>query len=323
MSSALPDPVLLEQAADWALARQQGPLDAAGQQQLEQWCRQSPAHAEAWRRAQAVLGLFEPLPASLARPALQALGGQRRRRRSHLGLLGGLGLLALAAPVAWLAWRSRPEAAAVLALSTAVGERRSHELPDGSRLTLNTGSAVRVEFDDRLRRVRLLAGEVLIGTRPDRASPARPFVVSTPVGEVQALGTRFSVRLLDAGRVRVGVHQHAVLVRPRSALPRRLQAGQGLDFAADGFASLRALDDSATLWQQGMLLAREMRLAEVVAELARHRAGGLACAPEVAELRVTGALSLDRPDDGVALLLQTLPLRLDRPADGPPLLRRR
>lgn len=318
----LPDAAQLAQAADWAIACREGPLDAATQQQLDRWCQQSPAHAEAWRRARTVLGLFDQVPGDLARPALEALAGQRRQRRRKLGLLG---LLALATPTAWLAWRSGVpgDTDAGLALATAVGQRQTHRLPDGSQLVLNTGSAVSVEFGPRLRRVRLQRGELLIRTRPDRLDPPRPFVVSTPVGEVQALGTHFSVRLLDSGQVRVGVHQHAVQVRPRSAPARRLQAGQRLDFAADGSGPVQPLDETALLWQQGMLLARDMRLAEVVAELARHRPAGLACAPEVAELRVSGALSLDRPDDGVALLLHTLPLRLDQAAVGPPMLRHR
>lgn len=320
----MPDAAQLAQAADWAIACREGALDAATQQRLDRWCQQSPAHAEAWRRAQAVLGLFDQVPGAMARPALAAVAGPRRQRRRSLGLLG---LLVLGAPTAWLAWRSRSPGETHqdegLALATAVGRRLTHELPDGSQLVLNTGSAVSVEFGPRLRRVRLQRGELLIRTRPDRQDPPRPFVVSTPIGEVQALGTHFSVRLLDAGRVRVGVHQHAVQLRPQSAPARRLQAGQQLDFAVDGFGPVRPLDDTALLWQQGMLLARDMRLAEVVAELARHRPAGLACAPEVAELRVSGALSLDRPDDGVALLLQTLPLRLERAADGPPVLRHR
>ncbi|MDT7833993.1 FecR family protein [Aquabacterium sp. OR-4] len=314
-----PDPAVMAEAADWALTLQQGPLDAPTQHQFEAWRQRSPDHARAWARAQQVLGLFGQAPAALARPALDALTQQRRQRR-RAGLLG---LLAVAMPSGWLVWRERAALDATTTLATAVGQRRSIALPDGSQLLLNTGSRVQIVFDQQQRGLHLQAGELLVSTQPDPVVPARPFVVGTPAGEVQALGTRFSVRLLDAGQVRVGVYQHAVQVRPHAAAARRLQAGEGLDFTAQGYSKPRLLDDSATLWRNGMLLARNMRLAEVAAELARYRPGGLRCEPAAAELRVSGALSLDRPDDGVALLLATQPLRLDSTGHGPPVLRRR
>jgi len=53
-----------------------------------------------------------------------------------------------------------------------------------------------------------------------------------------------------------------------------------------------------------------MRLGDVITELARHRVGVLRCAPEVAELRLSGAISLADTDAGLAMLEKTLPVRL-------------
>jgi transmembrane sensor len=61
-----------------------------------------------------------------------------------------------------------------------------------------------------------------------------------------------------------------------------------------------------------MLLARNMRLADVVAEMSRYRSGVLRCDPAVAELRVSGAVSLADTDAGLALLARSLPLRIEQ-----------
>ncbi|MNR41118.1 fec operon regulator FecR [compost metagenome] len=59
-----------------------------------------------------------------------------------------------------------------------------------------------------------------------------------------------------------------------------------------------------------------MRLADVVAEMARYRSGALQCDPAVAELRVSGALSLKDADASLELLAQSLPVRITHHARG-------
>jgi hypothetical protein len=73
---------------------------------------------------------------------------------------------------------------------TASGQRRSFTLDDGSRLGLNSHSAVDLLFDADQRLLVLRRGELLIQVAPD---PHRPLRVRTAQGQVQALGTRFLV----------------------------------------------------------------------------------------------------------------------------------
>ena len=61
-----------------------------------------------------------------------------------------------------------------------------------------------------------------------------------------------------------------------------------------------------------MLAARNWRLADLVAELARYRRGFLRCDPAVAELRVSGAFPVNDTDAGLRLLEKTLPVRIHR-----------
>lgn len=304
----LPDDAALREAADWAIAFQYGTPSEAERQAFELWRRQSPVHEAAWARAQAVFGAFGQVAGGVGKAALDTLARDKGRRRS----LRRLAVLLLAVPAGGLAWRQLPWHVWRADVATATGQRRTLTLPDGSQLALNTASAVDIAFDATVRRLRLVAGEVLVTTHADPAPVFRPFVVDTPQGTVQALGTRFSVRRLDDETVRVAVFEHAVAIHPPGGgAPVRLQAGQQTDLGRDGIATSGPVGSSAALWAQGMLLAQDMPLAAVVAELGRHRSGVLRCDPAVAGLRVSGAMSLDDTDAALAQLAQSLPLRIE------------
>jgi len=311
MAGAGADQALLGEAADWLITLHYEQPSAAEREAFERWRAQSAAHGAAWQRAESMRGAFAQVPAEVCRKTLGTTPGSARRpdRRRSLALLGSL---LVAAPTGWLAWRELHWREWMADQVTATGEQRTLTLPDGSRLTLNTASAVALRFTGAERRVRLLAGEILVTTQAD----PRPFLVQTREGTAQALGTRFSVRRIDEDTTRVAVFEHAVALKTVQGTTRRLAQGSAADFGAAAIGSTSAVEPSAALWERGMLLARNMRLAEVLGEMARYRRGALHCAPGVAGLRVSGALSLKDTDASLALLAQSLPVRIARQASG-------
>ncbi|QEY72224.1 DUF4880 domain-containing protein [Pseudomonas denitrificans (nom. rej.)] len=309
MRRVKPSERLLEEAAEWVVTlRFEEPEDSQWQA-FERWRGQSAAHSAAWSRAEEVFGAFDAVPGQVGRQALRqldSLKGMRRRRAVRL-----LGTLLVVGPAAWLATRNASWDDFLADASTATGERKSMVLGDGSRVVLNTASAVDIRFDTSARRLRLRSGEVLITTHTDTYMPRRPFFVDAAQGRLQALGTRFSVRQLGE-QCHVAVFEHRVEVVPQSGSPLTLDAGQQAWFDSHGVQRTTAVDDSAALWEQGMLVARNQRLADVLAELSRYRHGVLRCDPLVADLRVSGALSLIDTDLALVALERTLPVRVSR-----------
>ena len=294
------DPGILGEAADWLVRLNERPASSADLQAIEQWRARSAQHAEAWRRAEALLGLRQ-LPPGLGRQSLQRSGLSRRQ------MLNRLGVLMAVAPAAWLAARHLPWAEWNADLRTAVGERKHLRLPDGSQLTLNTASAVNLAFNDRERRLRLLEGEILLDAQPE----PRPFLVDSRHGLLRTAAARFSLR--DLGDAcRVAVLDKAVSVELPGSASQRVGAGQQLVFGPQGFQPLQAADANASAWENGMLLAQGMRLGDLLDELGRYRTGILRCDPRLADLRVTGAIPLGDSDAGLALLADMLPARLRR-----------
>ncbi|WP_249672733.1 FecR domain-containing protein [Pseudomonas abieticivorans] len=306
------DPQILGEAADFLVQLQSGSATAEDHRAVAQWRGRSAQHALAWQKAEALLGDLRSVPGSIALDTLKR--AERSQGVGRRQMLTRLGLLLLAGPLAWAAWRETPWQQWSADAHTATGEQKPLQLPDGSRLLLNTATSVNIAFSDEQRRLTLLNGEILISTAKDPAPAHRPFIVETPQGTAQALGTHFSVRS-EGERSRVAVMEGAVRVQPRSGMQDNgatIHAGQQSTFDELRSQPLQALDANAFSWEKGMLVARDMRLADVLSELARYRPGVLRCDPAAAQLRVSGAFSLRDSDASLRLLQDTLPLTINR-----------
>jgi transmembrane sensor len=298
------------QAAQGFLLLTSGEATPAEQQHWTRWRTADPAHEIAWQRAELVSHKFNLLPAALAKPVLgrTVRGGANRR-----AAIKTLALLITAAPAGWLAWRASPASDWTADLRTATGEQREFSLADGSRILLDTGSAVDVAFDSGLRKIQLRRGAILITTSADPAPQHRPFVVDTAQGRLRALGTRFSVNQ-DEAQTRVAVFEGAVEVRPTHASSSMsaptvvVQAGQHTRFTATGVDGIKTNGPHADDWSRGVLYANNMRLQDFAAELGRYRPGILRCDPAVAELRISGVFQLRDTTPVLESLPQALPV---------------
>jgi len=61
-----------------------------------------------------------------------------------------------------------------------------------------------------------------------------------------------------------------------------------------------------------MRVVENARLADLVAELGRYRAGHLGVAPEVADLRITGSFPLNNTDLALKALTPALPVQIEQ-----------
>lgn len=303
-------------AVDWLVRLQAPDANDATRQAWARWLQADPDHARAWRHIESFGAHLRGLDAPLAHGTLRR-GGARRNRRGALKLLA---LGAVAGTGAWLArdglrWQWQDLHADY---RTGTGERRALTLADGTRVDLDTRSAITIRYDDNQRRIELLHGRILVATAPDPVRPgwpARPLFVDTARGRLRPLGTRFVARhLADADLV--AVLEGAVQIQPLDApaAGRVVQAGEQSRYDRLGAEAParteQQADAQAGAWAAGMLVARDMRLDDFIAELARYRPGRLACAPEVAALRVSGIYPLADPDKVLDMLERTHPVEI-------------
>lgn len=291
----------LSDAAQWHARLGAAPGCQQTYREWQAWHQHDPAHQWAWQRLEAFHAELRGVPAALAQRTLATDLPQPGRRSVLKGLALGLG----ASGLAWAGYRQSPVWLADV--RTATGERRALKLQDGTRLTLNTASAVDIQYGATQRLIILRAGEIMLQT----ASDPRPLRVRSQQGEMLALGTRFSVRQLGE-QTELDVLEHAVAVSNRpGAAPRRVEAGTSLRFGDGPLPAPQPLDPNRSTWLEGRLVIDDWPLRQVLNELQRYRPGFIECTDAVAALRLSGAFPLDDTGRALAAIAQVLPVRIE------------
>lgn len=295
----------LEEAADWLIRLSEGELSDPERAAWECWKISTPERSHAWARAQLLQSKLSGLSPSLAMSALDRPSSPGRR-----AALGKLAMILAILPAGWGSWKLAESQQWSSDYRTAIGQRRELTLTDGSKITLNTDTAIDVLFDANQRLIHLREGEILVHTAPDIFPLPRPFIVSTQQGRMQALGTRFIVRELQP-RTHLAVLEGAVKIEldeNRQATPFIVNVGQQTDFSSHAFSQVTATNSYTAAWTQGMLMADKMRLADFIGELTRYHRGFIRLDPALAELRISGAYPVSDTPRTLNMLAQTYPI---------------
>ncbi len=295
----------LREACLWYARLSDDSASGADHDQWQRWLSANGQNQHAWQQVEAINRKMRGIPSQLGSPLLRTPETSRRQ------VLSGLALMVGAGGLAWLGTRTDTWQAWQSDLYTGIGERRQQTLADGSSLTLNTHSAVQLAFTQSRRELRLLEGEILVATARDRHTTPRPFMIQTRDGQVEALGTRFTVRVM-ADRTRVAVLDKTVAITPRAMPGQRhlLSAGTYLDFTHRTAGATHTNTASIASWEHGSLIALDMPLGDVLDELGRYRPGVLRCDPGVRAMKISGSFPLNDTDQALSALENGFGLRL-------------
>jgi transmembrane sensor len=279
------------------------------------WLASSDANQQAWARALDLWDAFDEPEAD------ETLGGLRAEaltlRGSRPAAVGGFWYAAAAsiAAVAVLgvlvanfggdALRHRPSQVADAGppdlrafgrpdYVTAVGQRSAVRLADGTRVELDTNSALDVAYDGGRRSVRLVRGQAFFDVVHDAA---HPFRVAAGGRVVTDVGTRFDIRL-QGDQTRILLMDGAVRVTPGDD-PSRAPSGQAQTLspgqelivrAGQADEIVRADVERAADWRRGVVQFDNTSLAEAVSELNRYTSRPLVIRDaKVGALRISGA----------------------------------
>lgn len=278
-------PQIASEAAVW-VARLHGPdRSHAMERECLEWQARSSAHRLAFERCtdtwQEVAGLTLTAYADAASRTRWPEGRSHRVNTRRLFLAtAAIGCTALSALLLWPAAET---------YDTDVGEQRVVVLTDGTRMTLNTATRVRVAMSKAQRNVEVRQGEALFEVAKE---PGRPFIVRVSDAHVVATGTAFLVRAMqdtpgeDAfgvtlieGRVivqRSGKGDRSVLAGPVTMAPGERLRVRSLDDdqARAGSSSPARLDrprvEQLVAWTRGEAAFDAAPLADAVAEMNRY-----------------------------------------------------
>jgi transmembrane sensor len=218
--------------------------------------------------------------------------------------------LAAAVVVGWIAWSHQGTS-----YRTAIGGIAAISMKDGSTVTLNTNSDIRVALSETERRVDLEKGEAFFEVAKD---PNRPFVVRVGDQRVIAVGTKFSVRR-EPNHVRVIVTEGRVRVQdsePHHPAEVALVSAGGV--AVAGVAGVLVQDKSLSdaeeglSWRQGIVVFRETLLSDAVAEFNRYNSRQIYIEdPALGSMRIGGHFRTRNAEGFVRLLADAFPIRVE------------
>ena len=292
-------PEIASEAAVW-VARLHGPhRSPAVDRECLEWQARSAAHRLAFERCTDTWVDVRGLTLS----GYAAAVGAARLEAPNLTRRAALACAALAS-VALVVWR--PWARDDI-FETGVGEQRAVMLPDGTRVTLNTATRVRVTLTKANRTVQVSRGEALFEIAKDAT---RPFVVQVAGANVTATGTTFLVRAtpqgvdeafgvtLIEGQVivrRAGSAAHGRQDEPFVMAPgERLRAGLTGVGTSDvsGLRLDRPKIENLTAWKRGEVVLDDVPMSDAAAEMNRYSnlPVGIVNVEAIGALRVSGVM---------------------------------
>lgn len=312
------DASIAEQAAFWVARLHSDQVTNADEARFAEWLAERPERRAAYDEAEDIWLALERLRGdSSANETFAALRAPLTNSRRAL-ITGALGLAAASAAgiALYLDQESRT-------FSTGVGELRRARLADGSTISLNTSTRVRVQFDGEQRRIWLDRGQAHFTVARD---PARPFRVFVGAEEVRALGTVFEVRR-DGDRVQVILEEGVValfrgdeqtLLRVDAAPDLVLEPGQAAQIAP--FEPPRATPVDlrrAGAWRHGQLIFDNDPLAEAVAEVNRYHERQIVLAdPALRDISISGVFQTGRPEAFADSLTAAFPIEIESQTDA-------
>lgn len=285
-----------EEAARWFARWRSGQMNDAGFEAIEAWFKSHPDNRRAF---QDVAAIWEEVEGARRDPVVMILRENARRsmRRNHVARLARqaaaillVGVLAFGlGHLATGVFETKPDLYA-----TRLGQTSTMRLADGSKVTLDTDSELKVWVRQRgERRLELVRGRAFF----DVAShPTRPFVVHTNQGSVTAVGTSFDVRK-EANSLRVALVEGRVRIKPSLGGQKdeqvEMTAGHQYIGGAKSWQVMQHTPPFEVSWVTGELIFDDEPLSTIVEEMNRYTPRKIIITDEaVGQRRLSAVLKL-------------------------------
>jgi transmembrane sensor len=295
------------QGERWFARLRAGECTASEGREFDAWLAADAAHASAYARTQQLWSDLNGLTddadiAQWRREARQVAGTKFGRAPRRLIAAASVAIVVfVGGGFAWW-WSS---GTAVANYATATGKQRSVSLADGSKVMLNTATALDTHLARHTRSVRLRQGEAVFHVVHEAD---RPFVVHAGSVTVTDLGTRFDVRR-DRKRTIVTVIEGAVAVA-RGSRSAELTSGEQLTAGNGVWRERHVRAATVTAWTRGNLIFHATPLADAVAQANRYAQKRLVIVDSsLKRIKISGRFRTGNTDALVRALQSAFPIR--------------
>lgn len=300
-------------AAEWFAHLQRDEVSSENWATFLEWLEASPQNQVEFRRVEQLWILLGEVVRNerMAEESRQILAREapsvKPRARFHISLALAASLVLVVFAGLWAGGLS-----AIQEVRTAVGEQKSLTLADGSRVTVNANTSLRIDYRLGRRNITLEQGEALFEVAHDQS---HPFTVRTTQALVTAVGTEFAVAQYG-NRIHVDVLEGRVLAKAENGSrsrspPVMLAAGEAGQLSDGDTTWTRSQADVARIrkWQAKRLEFRQATLEAIVAEFNKNSDVQIVLGDHhVAALRVSGIVRLGHTESLLSALLKLYPI---------------
>jgi len=301
------DADIILQAAEWHTQLQSDDVSDVDRDGFAQWMAADARHATAYVQMEKLWTRFDQVQETPVKHALQAVLKPVRRKRVKAATAAFCLLGVMLAGV--MAANTLPVRILLADAHTGIGEQRTLELADHSRVTLDTHTAVNIQFSAGQRHIELLQGNILLQVAKDKQ---RPFIVETAEGTARALGTQFTVRRQHQATQVMVIESRveACAVQPRACVT--LSPGESTHLQPGMTPRTTLVDPQVeAAWTHFKLVADNMPLPRLLNELQRYHAGHLSFDDSALEgIYVSGVFALNNTTQTLGMLTRTTPVTI-------------
>ena len=319
MKKQMNQELISQQAADFVARLYSGELSAEEEKKIYVWCEQSPTHQQEF---DAMLVIWDGSSQLYQTP---------KTPRKSMGNYWFSGLAASLVCTVLALWFLAVQPSSSLyqvsnerpnQYETAIGEISTIGLPDGSVVTLNTDSAIRIDFTGVQRRLWLVRGEAYFDVAKD---PNRVFSINTGEKTIRVIGTKFNVRKSEQ-TLKISVTEGLVAVQPstrsstdqiefshaETLLPAgSIGAFNGTSEVIAKVTPKEVLSDQQ--WRKGVFRFDDEPLSKVITEFNRYRQKKITLQSEgLGKLKISGVFKLKDGDSILSALEAALPVDVAR-----------
>jgi len=208
---------------------------------------------------------------------------------------------------------TKPQNARWVEVVSPYGTRTRFDLPDGTKVSMNSGTRIRYSADFRKERKLRVEGEAYFDVHHDASSP---FTVQAGVMNVTALGTKFSVTsfpnensadvVLEEGKVQITGSKNlfSELLSPGEKFAYDRESKRGTIEKVDA--------KYLTSWKDGLLMFRGEPLGEVMKRIGRWYNVKFEIAdPEVEKFRYRATFRDEPLEEVIRLISLTAPIKYE------------
>ena len=308
----------LEEASEWFAILSDESASKAERDAWQVWLEANIEHRKAWKQVESVGAMFSSFQGnSLQQSAGRVLDASGSRDISRRQLMKGVMSVTGVASLGWFSWEQTSLPSMVASWTadfhTAVGEMSHFSLVDGTKVWLNTNSALNRAASSSVRQLALVEGEALF--EADDRIDARPFSVACKQAVMASVTAkaRFCLRHLSNQRAILAVYDGTVILTPLSSgAVRTVSAGEEVVFDEQSIGHSQPALAIHESWTRGLLIVDDMALSDFIAEVGRYRHGYINLDPSIASLRVIGTYPAQDASLVFNMLESAFPIQIKR-----------